>query len=310
MKTTKWLLLQLTLLILFLPAAIRPLLHLEVAEVKLVEERNAKVTVRRGEEKTEMDLEEYVVGVVLAEMSAEFEPEALKAQAVVARTFAWKAASTGGKHGDGSVCTDSTCCQGYVSPGHFLQAYGTTEGLEKIRTAVDSTARQVLTYRGELIEATYFSSASGYTEDAAAVWGNSYPYLTAQESPEEVVEETTAFSSALLQQTLGTELGEDISTWFTDWQYTAGGGVASVKIGSRTYTGTALRQKLGLHSTAFTVWVENDVVFFQTKGSGHRVGMSQLGADTMAALGEGYEAILAYYYPGTTLESLDELSVK
>lgn len=309
MKSTRVILLQLALLILFLPAAIRPLLNVKAAEIKLTEDTPVSryISMRledTGSVEMEMELEDYVVGVVLAEMPAEFEQEALKAQAVVARTFSWKAASTGGKHGDGTVCIDSACCQGYLAPGHFLQAYGTAEDLEKIRSAVEATAGQVLTYQGELIEATYFSSASGYTEDAAAVWGNSYPYLTAQESPEEVVEETTAFSSAFLQEALGTQLGEDTDAWFTQWEYTSGGGVASVKIGSRTYTGTALRQKLVLSSTAFTVSVENDVIFFHTYGSGHRVGMSQLGADTMAALGEGYDAILAYYYPGTVLEEL------
>ncbi|MGM9604849.1 MAG: stage II sporulation protein D [Faecousia sp.] len=256
-----------------------------------------------------MDLEEYVFGVVLAEMPAEFEAEALKAQAVVARTFAWKAATTGGKHGDYTLCTNSACCQGYLSEGNYLSYYGTAEEVEKVRKAVDATAGIVITYGAELIEATYFSSSGGYTEDAAAVWGNDYPYLTAKESPEADLEgeESKAFSRAYLESTLHAQLGDDPEAWFHDWEFTNGGGVASVGIGNRTFSGTELRKALNLRSTLFSVSIENDVVFFHTKGYGHRVGMSQFGADAMALEGKTYEEILQYYYTGTELKKIIDL---
>ena len=252
-----------------------------------------------------MELEEYVVGVVLAEMPAEYEPEALKAQAVVARTFAWKAACTGGKHG-GAVCTDPACCQGYVAPGQFLQSYGTDADLEKIRAAVSNSAGLVLTYGDELIEATYFSSTAGYTEDAAAVWGSSYPYLVPRESPEQVQEAYTVYSRAWLEKNLGVQLGEDTQSWFSHWEYTAGEGVASVSVGGKCFSGTALRRKLNLRSTVFTVTIQNDAAVFCTRGYGHRVGMSQLGADAMAAAGSTFADILSYYYPGTELEEITD----
>lgn len=313
MKSTRMVLLQLALLLLFLPAALRPLWEGSQPEIPVAaassSEAPCTVSVRRGDSTAEMNLEEYVVGVVLAEMPTEFAAEALKAQAVVARTFAWKAATTGGKHGDGSVCTAPACCQGYIAPGEFLQGYGNPQDLEKARSAVWDTAQMVLTYQGNLIEATYFSCASGYTEDAVAVWGSSYPYLTAQRSPEAAKEDCVAFSSACLQDILGVQLGEDAETWFTRWEYTRGMGVASVRIGDKVFSGLQLRRKLGLRSTAFTVSVQNDVIFFHTKGYGHRVGMSQQGADTMAELGSSFEEILAYYYPGTALEKISETDI-
>ena len=122
----------------------------------------------------EMDMDTYLVGVVLAEMPASFESEALKAQSVVARTYTRKAYETGGKHGDGSVCANSACCQAYISPDSYLSKGGTQEGLDKIRAAVAETSGFVLTYGDELIEATYFSCSGGSTEDAAAVWGTDF----------------------------------------------------------------------------------------------------------------------------------------
>lgn len=306
MKTGKWVFIQAALLMLLIPAVLRPFFLKGQGEKPRAEEppKPHTVLVRHGGTNVEMELEAYLVGVVLAEMPAEFEPEALRAQAVVARTFAWKAAVTGGKHGDGSVCVDPGCCQGFLAPGHYLQTCGTESGLEKIRTAVHLSEGLVLTYDGELIEATYFSSTAGSTEDAAAVWGCSYPYLVSRESPEEVPVESTAFSRAWLEHTLGTRLEENSDEWFTQWEYTAGGGVASVNVGERTFSGTLLRQKLKLRSTVFSVTVQNDAAVFVTRGCGHRVGMSQFGADAMAASGSSFADILAYYYPGTEMTQI------
>ena len=130
-----------------------------------------------------MKMNDYLTEVLLGEMPAEFEMEALKAQAVAARTYTAKAAITGGKHGDGSVCSDSACCQAYLPQETYLMLGGTEENLEKINKAVLETTGLVLAYDGNLIEATYFSCSGGSTEDAAAVWGTEYPYLQAVASP-------------------------------------------------------------------------------------------------------------------------------
>ena len=249
--------------------------------------------------------EEYLVGVVLAEMPASFETEALKAQAVVARTYAAKAKQTGGKHGDGSVCTDPSCCQGYVSQEAYLEKGGRPEDLKKVRDAVYATAGQVLTYEGSLIEATYFSCSGGTTEDAAAVWGTDFPYLRSVDSPGEEqgahYRDSVTFTPAEVADRLGVTLSGRPEDWITAVTRTAGGGVDSMAIGGRYFTGTEIRQKLGLRSTAFTVTASESAVTIETRGYGHRVGMSQYGADAMAVEGYGYEEILTHYYQGTEL---------
>lgn len=255
-----------------------------------------------------MDMDDYLLGVVLGEMPASFEPEALKAQAVAARTYARKAYVTGGKHGDGSVCQDPGCCQAYVEERDYLEKGGTAEGAEKIRNAVADTSGFVLTYGGELIEATYFSCSGGSTEDAAAVWGTDYPYLQAVDSPGEEkaahYRRTVSFTAEEFQQALDVELEGTPDTWFHDISFTQGGGVAAMGIGGQSYTGTQLRSKLGLDSTAFAVEVSGDTVTVTTHGYGHRVGMSQYGADAMAVTGSSWREILAHYYPGVEIVRL------
>lgn len=255
-----------------------------------------------------MDLEQYLVGVLLAEMPAEFEPEALKAQAVAARTFTWKAHETGGKHGDGSVCRDYTCCQAYCAEEDYLLDGGTSEDVEKMKLAVASTAGQVLTYNGELIEAVYFSCSGGRTEDALAVWGVEYPYLRSIHSPGEdgapYYAEELYFSKAELESLLDTPLGENAERWITDVLYTHGGGIAEIRIGGRRWTGTELRACLGLRSTDLELYPDTNGLRIVTHGYGHRVGMSQYGAEAMAVLGKDYQQILAHYYQGTVLSDV------
>ena len=263
------------------------------------------VLVRAGEEVQEEDLDAYLVGVVLGEMPTDFAPEALKAQSVAARTYAWKAYITGGKHHDGSVCTQSGCCQAYIDPQQYLEQGGSLEGLAKVRQAVAATSGLVLSYQGELIEATYFSCSGGQTEDAVAVWGTDYPYLQSVESPgeEDAVhyEDVLTYSLQQFQDALGIALSDPPEQWFSQVEYTNGGGIASVNIGGQSYTGTQLRSLLGLPSTRFSIQVVSDTVTITTNGYGHRVGMSQYGADAMAVSGSSFQEILAHYYPGTTL---------
>ena len=254
-----------------------------------------------------MDLDSYLTAVVLQEMPAEFELEALKAQAVVARTYAMRRAATGGKHTGAAVCTDSSCCQGYCPEEEYILNGGEPSCVDKIRTAVTETADQVLLYEGELIEATYFSCSGGKTEDAQAVWGGDIPYLQSVDSPGEEAAvhytDTMRFSAQEFSQLLGGQLTGEPGTWLEGVTYTDGGGVASMKICGREYTGTKLRQLLGLRSTAFVMTAVGDTVVITTKGFGHRVGMSQYGADAMAVQGSSYEQILAHYYQGTVLGS-------
>ncbi len=258
-----------------------------------------------------MELEEYVLGVVLAEMPASFEKEALKAQAVVARTYALRCYENRDKHPDVAVCTDPACCQAYLSCEEYLVDRGLQRDVDRVCQAVAETAGQVLTYEGRLIEATYFSCSGGRTEDAQAVWGEAIPYLQAVDSPgEEQADsfyEKRRFSALEFSQALGRTLAGSPETWLGKCTYTKGGGVAYMVIGGVTYTGVTLRSLLGLNSTAFTMTADETGITVETLGKGHRVGMSQYGADAMAVQGSGYEEILRYYYQGTRIDKWSSL---
>ena len=255
---------------------------------------------------TELALDAYLQRVLLGEMPISFEKEALKAQAVAARTYTAKAMA-GGKHG-GKLCTDSTCCQAFCDAAAF--ASFTPEEREKAADAVRETDALVLTYDGALIEATFFSCSGGRTEDAVAVWGTDYPYLRSVESPgEEAAKYDTdsrLVSKRELETALEITLSDNAASWVGAVQLTSGGGVETIELGGIRFLGVYLRKALGLRSTAFTVTPEGDALRFDTRGYGHRVGLSQYGANAMAADGADFREILRHYYPGTALSNYGE----
>ena len=264
------------------------------------------ITVVQGETRREMELEDYLVGVVLAEMPAGFEPEALRAQAVAARTYAVKSCADGTRHGKNSICTDSTCCQGYTSPEAYAASGGSSANISKVRQAVQDTAGLVLTYEGQLIMATFFSCSGGKTEDAVAVWGNDVPYLQSVESRGEeeamaAFSDTQTFTPEQIQAALGVSIKGAVDSWFGPVTYTDGDGVDTMVIGGGLYRGTTLRKLLNLRSTAFRVTVSGGLVTVQTWGYGHRVGMSQYGANAMAKAGSDFRQILQHYYQGVEI---------
>ena len=257
----------------------------------------------------EMDLEEYILGVVLGEMPTDFEIEALKAQAVATRTYTLRSAERGSKHLYVHLCTDASCCQAYSDSGNYPESV-----VEKFRLAVAETSGQVLIYEDELIEATYFSCSGGLTEDAVAVWGADVPYLKSVDSPGEENADYYETEYQYSTQEFLNKLKLPENLQLTDKSfvitYTQGDGVARMYIANTCFTGIQLRSLLDLPSTAFTVHVEDDVIHISAKGYGHRVGMSQYGADAMAVSGKGYEEILLHYYPGTTLIQLGHEELK
>lgn len=254
-----------------------------------------------------MDEDTYITCVVLAEMPASFNLEALKAQAVVARTYALKRGTAGKKHVNGAVCTDHTCCQAYCTPEDYLNKGGTRESVDKIRDAVAQTHGQVLLFEGNLIDATYFSCSGGRTEDAVAVWGADIPYLQAVDSPGEEEAshymQTVTFTAEQFQKMLGVSIAGRPESWIGPVTYTDGGGVDTIRIGDKSYQGTTVRQLLGIRSTAFVISAVGNTITVTTKGYGHRVGMSQYGANAMAETGKDCAEILAHYYQGTSLQS-------
>ena len=267
-----------------------------------------------GGEILEVGAQDYLTGVVLCEMPASFEPEALKAQAVAARTFLWKQAQSA-KHADADVCADSACCQAWMSEQALREKYGDAynEAVQKAKQAVLQTAGEVLTYNGALIDATYFSCSGGSTEAAAAVWGTDVPYLQPVESPGEEAaaryeSEATfgldEFRSIITGANEAAVLGENPDTWLGEITYTEGGGVGTAVIGGAAFTGVELRQLFGLNSTKFTLELTQAGAKFHVLGFGHRVGMSQYGAENMAENGFSYRVILQYYYQNTRIKKL------
>lgn len=250
-----------------------------------------------------MELQEYLVGVLLCEMPWEFEVEALKAQAVVARTYTLRGYQRRIKHPDAAVCTASSCCQGYRSAEDYLAAGGSAEAVEKMRRAVEETRDLVIIYEDKLIDATYFSCSGGMTEDALAVWGAQVPYLQSVPSPGEEAATHYTDTQTYTRKEFCTLLGisDTGGKLLGAVTYTDGGGVASVVLGGKELQGTQVRSLLSLRSTAFTITQEGDTIAVTTRGFGHRVGMSQYGAEAMAAEGKDYEQILTHYYKGVSV---------
>lgn len=254
----------------------------------------------------ELSLHDYLTSVVLAEMPTEFAPEALKAQAVASRTYALRKAAAR-KHADADVCGNFACCQAWVP----AQDYAGTDALEKAEQAVRATDGLVVTYDGALIDATFFSCAAGMTESALAVWGSDVPYLQAVESPEHearyeesVTVPAEEFAAALRERHPEIALEGATETWFGVQTRTAGGGLDTAEIGGVRLRGTELRTLFSLRSTVMTLTPKPDGVTIKTSGYGHRVGLSQYGADALAAQGEDFEDILLHYYQNTQLERL------
>lgn len=267
---------------------------------------------RDGETFTE-DLEEYVLHVVAAEMPAAFELEALKAQAVAARSYALYCAESG-RHDDGQVCTDFACCQAWSSREELEAAWGDSyeKNLARIREAVDATRGQYLIYEGEPVFAAFHSSSCGMTEDCAALW-NARPYLVSVSSPENadsvpdyvshVELSPLDFRDTVLHARPQADLTGEESQWLGGMELDESGRVRSAVLGGQELSGAELRGLFSLRSTAFTLEYTGESFLFTVTGFGHGVGMSQYGAKVMAASGESYASILAHYYPDTVLVS-------
>ena len=263
----------------------------------------------------EQTMADYLWRVTAAEMPASFEPQALAAQAVCARTYTrWKA-SHGGGHEGADVCTDSSCCQAYITPEQAAENWGTLaeEYSAKIAAAVATTDGMVATYEGAPIQAVFFSSAAGRTVGAVEAWGNSVDYLVGVESPEgeevpnyhsQVVLTAEEVRTAALAQYPGADLSGDPSGWFSQPVENSAGGVASVDLGGVTLTGSEVRTLFGLRSASFSVSWDGEAFTFDVTGYGHGVGMSQYGANAMAREGSDFEEILTWYYTGTEVGEL------
>ena len=248
-----------------------------------------------------LSMTDYLIGVVGAEMPASFPLEALKAQAVVARTYALKRISNSQK------LTDTVSTQAYKDnnqlkamwQGNFDTYYN------KIKLAVTSTNNITIKYNGTYIDAVYHSTSNGRTEDAVHVWGNSVPYLKSVESSWDrnasSYLRTEEKELSVLLTLLGIDLSDESSIEILSRNNS--GRVSSVRIGNKNYSGVELRNLLGLRSADFDLEVQNNKVIITTRGYGHGVGMSQYGAKGMAENGYNYQQILRHYYQGISLSN-------
>lgn len=273
---------------------------------------------KKSEEIEELPIDEYLYGVVSSEMPADFEIEALKAQAIVARTYTiYQILNNNKKHQDADICDDFSCCQAWISKEERIQKWNqdiAEENWNKIVNAVDSTKGKIIVYDGKPIDAFFHANSGGTTEDVSNVWGNnSMPYLQSVETSGE--DAYTQYSSEVeikkdeLLKKLNIKNNEQI-----DWnefikilEYTNSGRVKTIKIGESTYSGTEIRSKLGLKSTNFKVEISDDSIKFIVIGYGHGVGMSQTGANSMAKNNKNFEEIIKHFYTGVEIFDVNNL---
>ncbi len=271
-----------------------------------------------GEDRiVKIQLEDYLVGVVAAEMPAEFPLEALKAQAVAARTYAVKRLGASGVenplHQGADLCDDHRHGQAWLSRADLKERWGTLQYYRyyyKVKQAVDETRGQVLTYQGQLIDPAYHASCGGRTENSEDVWKFEAPYLRSVPCPYDTDPEpvqTVSYSLEQVDQALGTTLaaipaaGKQNLPEIKATEKTATGRPKGLLIGGRSFSAVAVRDLLGLRSTNFTWKVEGGEVAFTTTGHGHGVGLCQYGAKGMALHGYNYRTILGHYYSGVEI---------
>lgn len=278
-------------------------------------ENTVAVLQTAGGNVVEMNTAEYLVGCVAAEMSAQSEPEALKAQAVAAYTnvLRLQAGEDDPALLGADISDDPARHQGYLDETARREKWGDNFGVyeEKLRAAVEAVFGQALTYDGAYITAAYCALCPGRTESAAYIWGADVPYLQSVTSPGDRLSpdftSSTVLSADAVREKLsaqsGVTLSDDPAAWISGLTFSENGTgvVVCVTVGGKTMTGQQLRTLLGLRSPAFTVAFADGQFTFSCTGSGHGVGMSQYGADYMARQGADYREILAHYYPGTTL---------
>lgn len=246
-----------------------------------------------------LNMTDYLIGVVSSEMPASFNLEALKAQSVLARTYALKAKQTGKK------LTDTVSTQSYIDIDQMKNKWGNSFNTyyNKIKNAVENTNGEYLSYNGNYIEALYHSTNNGKTESSLDVFGNYYPYLISVSS--EYDKNASSYLRTInmpldaISNKLGLSLNND--SVISILSYTDGGNIKEININGNNFSGKKVRELLNLRSADFDISISDNNTNITTRGYGHGVGMSQYGANGMANAGYSYKDILSHYYPGTTL---------
>ena len=251
---------------------------------------------------------DYLIGVVASEMPATFELEALKAQAVVARTYTIYQIKNGSKHENADVCDSSYCCQAWISKENRMARWEEDKAEEywnKILEAVNTTKGKIIFYEGEAINALFHSNSGGSTEISLNVWGGNFPYFqtvetSGEESYSSYSSEVETSKDDLIKKML--ERYSDFKIDFSDnnciniEEYTSSGRISKISIGNKQISGVEARSIFGLKSAKFNFEILENSIKFSVLGYGHGVGLSQCGSDVLAKNGKNYEEIIRYYY--------------
>ncbi|WP_430790231.1 stage II sporulation protein D [Virgibacillus flavescens] len=286
-------------------------LNQETPELEVGESPFSVAVMRASSEEVEnVPLEKYVVGVVASEMSAEFEMEALKAQTLAARTYIVSRMLHEPVSNESTV-TDTVAHQVYKDEQDLRRLWGTDydKKMNRIVKAVESTQGEILTFNGQPIDASFFSTSNGYTENSEEYWENEIPYLRSvkspwdKESPKYLDQKTIPVTE--VEEKLAITLPDE-KTLSVEVSHTAGKRIDQIKIAGKTFSGRDVREKLELRSSDFTIEKKKDYLIFTTKGYGHGVGMSQYGANGMAKEGKSYKDIVTYYYKGIDISNVTE----
>ena len=297
--------LLLTLILVFLSLQVKKIYF----EPLPVEEGETPITVRLLDQTnntiTEVNLEDYIVGVVASEMPSSFEFEALKAQAVAARTYAMYKKETRNLDYDLIMGVSD---QAYSTNEQLLKRWGIAffTNFLKVRDAVKETKNEIITYEGNTINAFYFSMSNGYTEKSSLVFYEQLPYL---ESVESKWDNETLGNFEVVKSMSKQEFCEKLNINCDKIEIknvirSDSNRVLTIDINDSTFKGTEVRTKLSLRSTDFVITVNETEVSIVTKGFGHGVGMSQYGANGMASEGYTYQQILSHYYQNTEISKI------
>lgn len=293
----------------------------QVVSYETVNKESPVIKIYNSQSKTdmEMDIETYLYGVLSGEMPSDFSIEALKAQAVAARTFTMNKQESGNpaQHSNSVVCTDYRHCQEYKSYEELKKAKGDEwmkSSYPKIKQAVDETKGQIIVYEDKPILPLYFSTSSGKTENSEEVFAEKISYLQSVDSPYDKYSpkyvstlkiSNKDFVSAIRKSYSGIQIDENkLSSQIKITENSEGGSVEKIQVGNQELTGRDIRAIFKLNSSNFEISFEDNYLDFVVKGYGHGVGMSQWGAAGMADDGYLYYEILQHYYTGTTIKDL------
>lgn len=297
-----------------LPVLINSCQKPKLPEIEISEGYTVRVFDCTDNKVLELGLEEYVMGVVAAEMPADFHIEALKAQALAARTYTMlRMKCFGGKgctnHEEADICTDSTHCQAYKDPKKLGKGY------KKVAEAVMNTKGEIIIYEKQLIDAVFHSTSGGKTENSEDVWCDRVPYLRSviseyeENSPKLASTENISiddFISGVKSLNKDVVINKkNLANEMDIVSRSEGGKILEIKIGNKNFTGREIREKFGFNSSNFTFTIKGKEISFIVIGYGHGIGMSQYGANGMACNGYDYRSIIRHYYQGVEIASIE-----